>query len=283
MNCPQCKYLLFGLSEPRCPECGRPFEATDFAFPPGGVHFLCPHCRQPYFGNDEFGLPRPRVFQCIKCGRHVAAASMIVHPVRQGVAGESLRYGNLWEHREQVGMRRAFLESAREIALRPKEFFRLAYGTDRGGAISFGIGCGYLAALALNLEMSLLSVMIAGGGVPHPLSYFRPGVFFLIFVLVPILAIVSIYSYAVLIQLALELVGVHHAEFDETIQTVAYAGAVWPAMIVPFVGLPWMVAVVCVGLEQFHGISRRKALAAAILPIFIFIGLSITTGVYLMM
>lgn len=282
MNCPHCKYLLFGLSEPRCPECGRPFEATDFAFPPGAVHFLCPHCRQPYFGNDEFGLPRPRTFQCIKCARHVAASTMIVHPVRADVAGEALRYGNAWEHREQIGMGRAFVESAREIALRPKEFFRLAYGTDRGGAISFGIGCGYLAALALNLAMSLLSVMI-GGGVPHPLSYFRPGVFFLIFVLVPILAIIGIYGYAVLAQLTLAVLGARYAEFDETIQTVSYAGAVLPAMVVPFIGLPWMAAVVCVGLEQFHGVSRKKALVAAVFPMFVFIGLSIGTGVYLAM
>src|SRR5438552_9514787 len=141
MNCPQCGYSLFGLTEPRCPECGRRFEVTDFTFRPTAVHFLCPHCRQPYLGNDEHGLPRPSSFQCVRCRRWITAGSMIVQPIRDDATGESLRFGNAWELREKLGRGRAFYQSVAQLVSDPGEFFRVSYGNDNSGALMFAVLC----------------------------------------------------------------------------------------------------------------------------------------------
>src|SRR5437870_2533200 len=119
MNCPQCGYSLFGLSEPRCPECGRPFEVTDFTFRPTSVHFLCPHCHLAYLGNDENGLPRPSSFQCLRCRKYITANMMIVQPIREDATGESLRFGNPWELRERIGKLRAFFTSYAQLVTAP--------------------------------------------------------------------------------------------------------------------------------------------------------------------
>src|SRR5262249_57628543 len=92
MNCSKCGYLLFGVASGRCPECGVMFAATDFSFPRGAVHFLCPHCQQGYLGVDQHGLPFPRTFRCVKCEQPIRAAEMAVRPIREGVLAESLPF-----------------------------------------------------------------------------------------------------------------------------------------------------------------------------------------------
>jgi len=54
-HCANCGYNLWGLPEPRCPECGRPFTRLD-----AGPPWVCPQCGEECGG--QFG-------QCWNCGR----------------------------------------------------------------------------------------------------------------------------------------------------------------------------------------------------------------------
>lgn len=47
-RCPQCEYFLFGLTQPRCPECGRPFTFEELGTTPEAMGFAeTPDARTP--------------------------------------------------------------------------------------------------------------------------------------------------------------------------------------------------------------------------------------------
>jgi len=267
VNCPDCNYSLFGLTAPRCPECGREFAATDFSFRPGAVHFLCPHCSQAYAGNDAFGLPSPREFRCVRCRKHVAAASMIVKPVRPDARGEPLRFGNVWEHRRSEGFVRAFFDALGQLAFQARGFFRESY-FDPASALMFGMLCGYFTAFVGVVALEVFQA-VRPNKLPDPLMQFlQPSGWMILLVMVPAGVLVWMYVNAFLILLTLRMLG-RTADMDATLQVVAYAGAVLPAMILPIIGLPWYLAIIAAGIEQVTGASRLRAFVAALLPLLL--------------
>lgn len=54
-HCENCGYNLWGLPEPRCPECGQPFTRLE-----AGPAWTCPHCREQCEGQFT---------QCWNCNR----------------------------------------------------------------------------------------------------------------------------------------------------------------------------------------------------------------------
>lgn len=268
MNCPRCHYLLWELRETRCPECALPFEATDFAFPPGTVHFVCPDCGQTYLGNDDRGLPEPRRFDCVSCGRTLVAAAMPVRPVQDGARGIPLRIGTPWEHRNQVGFIRAFVDGVSRLAIQPGEYFRQCYSGYRSGAAAFSIICAYAATVVL-----LLALVLVGNLVPVRLLSnikWRLETLAFLVVLVPIAQLMWNYCYGILIQVVLFCLGRRGSDTERSVHAVAYGSAVLPAMVLmPPVGLLWYVSVVASGVENLHGTSRSQALLATLIPVLV--------------
>lgn len=281
MHCPDCRYMLFGLTAPRCPECGRGFETTDFAFRPGFVHFLCPHCRQAYAGNDEFGLPSPRNFQCVRCRKHVAASTMIVKPVRAGACGELLCFGNVWEHRAKVGLIRAFVDSLRRLVTAPREFFRESH-FDLAAAHIFCCATAYLTALMLLVVWIAAFALDSGGDVPNPRLWLPPIEIFALLFAIPAFALAWVYAYGLAMLLALRGLG-READLGPVASVAAYAGAVLPALALPFIGGPWYVLVVASGLQEAAQISRGRAVLAALAPLVAFFGLIAAFAAYRML
>src|SRR5262245_1976845 len=124
MKCTACGYLLWGLSEGRCPECAAAFEATEYAFTPGSVAFVCA-CGAAYAGTDANGWPQPQRFECPACGDAVDAGGMAVRPIAEGAYGEPLRFGTAWEQRDRVGFVRGFADDLARLTTQPEKFFRL--------------------------------------------------------------------------------------------------------------------------------------------------------------
>jgi hypothetical protein len=54
-HCQNCGYNLWGLPEPRCPECGKPFTRLD-----AGPSWVCPQCGEECEGQFA---------QCWNCGQ----------------------------------------------------------------------------------------------------------------------------------------------------------------------------------------------------------------------
>lgn len=266
MNCAKCGYLLFGLSQCRCPECGTPFATTDYAFPRGSIQFLCPRCGQSYLGIDHFGLPSPRQFACVKCGAPISASEMPVRPLRDGVVGEALRYGTPWEHRDRVGAVRAFGQTMVQIASQPRDFFRMLYGHDRWSALSFGLLAALLTAVFLLVLGRLVGAFLFG---PAALRGLGLSLGLRLVFVVPVAAMLWIYGYALGIYLCLRLFGRANADFEGCIQAVAYANAVLPAMVLPPVGLAWYVWLVWVGIRESEELTGARTVVAVALPLLV--------------
>ncbi len=263
MNCSKCGYLLFGVSSGRCPECGVMFAATDFSFPRGSVHFLCPQCQQGYIGADEYGLPFPRAFRCVKCETPIRAADMAVRPIREGVLGESLRFGSPWDHRARLGAIRSFALTLTGVCTRPGEFFRSSFGTDRGGAIVFAVLAALMSQVvwmpfvaALNYLYPIFPALTARQAILQFIAW--------LLVFAGAWA-VWIHVYAYSICLTLWTMGAQEADMDSAVHVTGFATAVLP---VPPIGLIWYFLVVVRGIrELFQTTAMRAWIAGAMLPL----------------
>lgn len=270
MNCVRCDYLLWNLPQCRCPECGLAFETTDYAFPKGAVHFVCPHCEQSYLGTDDRGLPQPRRFDCVGCGHPVDAARMAVRPIEESAAGEPLRFGTAWQRRRRVGLLRGYIDALAQLALNPSEYLRLASANRNDGTLVFSVASAYLAAVVFLGVIVLFRNIGLAAWIPDPSGLLTfPWVIYLAFA-VPLAHMAWTYLYGLLIQAVLWSLGQQDCELESSVRAVALGSAVLPAVLLfPPVGLVWYLVVVCSGLEQFHEMPRTRALTAALVPMLV--------------
>jgi hypothetical protein len=270
MNCVRCNYLLWDLDENRCPECGLPFETTDYSFQRDAVAFICP-CGQSYAGNDENGLPWPRQFNCTMCENPLDAAQLRVKPLSDSAAGQPIRLGTPWERRDRVGFLRGFLDGVARLAMQPAEFFRLTSTSHNHGEIIFSVLCAYIGA---GLFLAALVLLQAGGllsGLPDIRALLPGRVGLLILAGVPLVQITWNYLYGLLIEIVLAVLGHHHpSDYESSVRAVAFGSAVLPAvMLLPPVGLLWYINVVSNGVEHMHQTTKAHALVATLIPILL--------------
>ncbi len=265
MNCVHCGYLLFNLTRTRCPECGTPFQVTDYGFPPGQVHFLCPHCGQGYLGTDGFGLPGPRSFRCVKCNEPVMASEMIVRPLRDDVVGDCLRYGSVWDHREKIGLLRAYVQSTAQLLTRPADFFRKAFLNDRGEAVLYSTLSAGAGAVLLYVMIQVLNAL--GLGFVIAFTSISRAVATAVICWGALLVWNALFG--VVAGLALRVMGARFADLDACFQIASYASAALPALVFPPAAVVWYVFIVAVGLSRTHEMSQARALVAAMMPLLV--------------
>jgi hypothetical protein len=87
MRCKQCDYPLWNLRSRQCPECGRPFQPSEFEFVSNSVRFCCPHCNQDYYGTGTKGHLVPSEFTCVRCHHNIRMDDMVLLPT-EGVQEE---------------------------------------------------------------------------------------------------------------------------------------------------------------------------------------------------
>ncbi|MCG8405581.1 MAG: hypothetical protein MI923_10330 [Phycisphaerales bacterium] len=273
MNCVGCQYLLWDLPENRCPECGDPFDVTDYAFGRDSVQFLCDRCGQTYEGGDSLGLPNPRRFECVGCGHMLDVAKMRVRPITEDAFGEPLNYGTPWANRHQVGLVRAFLDSVARLAIQPGEYFRLSSPTQNHGALLFSVLCAYMATVTLLAGIELLQ---RAGVVNTSVSFFEPKVLFIILTAVPFIQLVWNHLYGFFIHVILWSLGLQSCDFERSVRAVAFGNAVLPALLIlPPIGLLWYIGVVSSGVEHFNATTRSRALLATLIPVLLLVNLAL--------
>jgi hypothetical protein len=124
MRCLGCGYELWNMQPGCCPECGRRWSYGDFAFRPGRVQFLCPHCEHAYAGLGPDGRPWPESFDCRACGQHVTLDLMRALPAPGMDVNQVIANLHPWEERARTGRWRAFWRTAIASMLRPAELGR---------------------------------------------------------------------------------------------------------------------------------------------------------------
>lgn len=286
MRCRHCDYLLFNLTHPECPECGRRFDVADYHFAPGDVSFHCPHCDQAYFGNDDCGLPSPRQFRCTQCGRDVTLADLRVVPERNGAMGWT---GSAWDNRRRHGLVSAWWSTFKQTLTHPTAFYREHVGRSIGEAYLFSVITCYVGMVPAMIAQTLiawtfmqgavaLSGMAGGGSVPAPpiaLLALLYGFFAL--VMPPLMPFVVSGFYALTTHLALLVLVPQRQHFSATLRTAMYSMSAFALYAVPVcggsIGGIWQLVIYVNGIKEVHHTNGWIAAIAALWPIVLLIGL----------
>ena len=280
MQCKHCDYLLFNLTQPVCPECGRAFDHERYRFEPGSVSFNCPHCDQEYYGNDRQGLPYPREFTCVRCGEAVTLRELRVVPKGDDAYGEPAG-DSPWDHRRRLGLVKAWWQTLVMTLIKPGLLFRTHQGKSNMEAWLFAVISNYVGLLPyFLLQTAVMGVFgalaTAGGGgrgafppiwlfaaMYIPLGLIGPLVF------PAIQAAVN----AAFIQLGLLVLAPDRKSIGHTYRVALYAQGPTALAIVPFCGVYvasiWSLVTLIIGVAEVHRITGLRAVIAVLWPLVV--------------
>ena len=214
-------------------------------------------------------------------GPTVAPGGEVLAPAA-GVA----RSGLPWEHREQLGLVKAFSDTLIMVLTKPVEAFQVM--RTEGGLVDpvlyavIGGSLGFIVYFLFTLLFGSFGMM---GGQRNPFGAMFGGAIGTIFVIIfcPILIALSVFIGAGIIHLCLMLVGGAKKSYETTLRVVCFAtGSTQPLLIVPFCGSfvagIWGLIVECIGLARAHETDVGRAVLAILLPVIVCCG-----GAFLLM
>jgi hypothetical protein len=124
MHCKRCDYPLWDLAARVCPECGLGFSPVDYEFVVNSVRFMCPYCRQAYYGTGERGHLVPRRFNCVKCAKEVDEAEMVLLPTAGVSEVQTVGGAVAWRERHKKGVVPSFFRAIGQSAFVPHQLAR---------------------------------------------------------------------------------------------------------------------------------------------------------------
>ncbi len=281
MRCTHCDYLLFNLTQPTCPECGRSFDIGWYRFEPAAVSFHCPHCDQAYYGNDAQGLPTPRAFTCVGCNHPIHLNLLRVVPQRPDAVGRRIDE-TPWDQRRANGTFRAWWATLKMVMVKPTEFFRLQANPSISDAwfFSFISMCVGLAAVGL-YQVVFLGLfaglgMFAAGAAPMPWG----------FVILPMLggmvfgALLGPFIYggifACTIHMALFFLAPQRREMGRTFRAAIYCMGPYAVCVIPMCGSSiagvWMLVSLICAVKEVHQTNGWVAALAVLWPVVLLVG-----------
>ena len=180
-----------------------------------------------------------------------------------------------WEDQENLGFSEGILRTLKESLFNPHAFFsRLP---DRGGFL-----LPVLYALIVETVGSLVSYAWAFSWDQSWLGMVKfPGFWAIVAgMLVPILVLVRVVISTMALHVSLFLVGGANKDFEATFRVVCYSSGPELFNAVPVVGwavaLVWEIYLTVVGIQEVHGTTTARALAAVLLPVILCCGLIFT-------
>ncbi|MHC5112758.1 MAG: hypothetical protein ACYTHJ_23125 [Planctomycetota bacterium] len=301
MQCPNCEYLLFNLTQPVCPECGQGFRVDDFRFKLGTVSFQCPTCDQAYYGNDSHGLPYPRQFNCVRCGEAVHVNNMRVVPLAADTS-EISQDTTPWSQRKKIGFWKAWWKTVGMTMTQQRQFFSAQQDHSLREAWIFATTTYYVGyALAMLfayplmfLLMKLFGAAAGGGGIT-----FGPGVagitgaslslminILYVVLLPPVLPWLVGGMQALTTQLGLLVLARERKNLHTTLRVAMYSAGPYALYAVPLcgghIGGIWAIVTYVLGVMTVHRISGGRAALAVLWPILAFTFLGIAAALVLL-
>lgn len=279
MQCRKCHYELWNTPSRQCPECGEPFTPSDYRFAPNSVKFICPQCRQIYYGTDVNGHLDPPAFDCVSCGQSVTMDQMLLEPA-DGRGSASLPTAwNPWIDARGRNILMRWLISVGYSLVMPN---RLIDGTPVGSRVAsaWWFALVTLAIYAAGTALPLLLIgavsMLFGNADPGLLLF--SGVAWLLPVVVPILFTLI---WGLTAHALLRVTGETLAGIGRTYQCLFYGAGAMVILVIPcigpyfsFLGCVWWTVSSTIMLslgQRVHG--GRAALATLTLPVVIFVSI----------
>jgi len=175
VHCKRCDYPLWDLAARVCPECGLGFSPTEYEFVVNSVRFMCPHCRQAYYGTAEGGHLWPRRFACVKCTKGVDESEMVLLPTA-GVSEVQTVGGVVpWRERATRGRFKSFFKTIGLSAFLPHRLAKYCGQTTSPGEawwfgmlvvlLSVATGIGWMGVFCLTMQYSRLGIQAGGSDI----------------------------------------------------------------------------------------------------------------------
>jgi hypothetical protein len=280
VRCRKCQYALWNLEGRQCPECGEAFRPSTYRFAPDSVRFLCPHCRQQYFGTDGAGLPVPRAFACVSCRREIELDQMIVAPI-PGVDEDETRGVVVgWLARRELGFWRGLGRTVLDAHIRPLQLAgalppdastRSALGFAAVVLTIYGVVGG---ALLFVVAMGMVpGVYIISGSGSTQSGWVALAALPLGGVIGVLLVVLLLGLWALLAHGVLRLSGRAEGGIKGTVQALAYGSGAGSLMGIPclggnFVPVAWVWWAISAALMMtgIHKVSPTRAVVATFTP-----------------
>ena len=290
MHCRQCGYPLWNLSQPRCPECGTPFDLRTYRFIPQTVAFACPHCHHLHggIGNNHLPSNDPQAL-CLRCGQVMNVPSMSVVPLVENP--QTIPTTLIpWEERKRLGLFSAWWQTTKLAMLKPSQL-----GQQLSPDSKLRDGYRFAAFTLLSgilINGGLLLLILAGSGwlMAGSLPLSQVVLFGLITLAVSI-SIIFLVPWWITLANALPthfilwLSGKSRHKLKTTVLTYWYAMAAYSLFIIPLCGFIligiggiWMLISAILILKHSQKLSTAWAVFAVLLPSLFFYILQLFSG-----
>jgi len=272
VRCRQCNYRLWNLASRQCPECGKPFRPSEYDFTPNSVQFLCPRCRQTYYGTNPRGHLEPSAFNCVKCGTFLTMDDTLLLPADGVVEEQTELLAVPWLERETRGRVRAWWATAVMALKQPQQMMAaLPEGYPVGGAVWYSFVTNLLifaVSIGLIFSIPMLVAAFASG------RFGPAAVGMLIAVVMVVGAAVStilwMAVWGLLTHGVLRVIAQPQRGLARTLQAVCFSSGANVVTAIPCLGLyvgwiAWIVSAVLM-VKRGQGVSGARAAIAVAGP-----------------
>jgi hypothetical protein len=244
----------------------------------------------------EAGMSDWRPLSQVMAGKPAAATpapgateanALPVSPSSTGSDAGAAGAGLPWEHREQLGIFKAYFDTVVLVLTKPGQAFAMMKTEgDLMGPMLFALigGCAGMIVSFL-FQLALQS---AGFMADRQTAAFGMGVVGIWAVgyvlLIPVIVIVGMFIGSGILHLCLMIVGGARKPFETTFRVVCFSsGSTYLLSMIPVCGglitLVWNIVLECIGLARAHEIETGKAVLAVLLPVVVCCVGSILLGI----
>lgn len=195
-----------------------------------------------------------------------------------------------WEHRQELGLVKAWFDTVSLVITRPSDAFTMM--RPEGGMtdpLLFGLIGGCAGSVVSLLFQGVMQSIPGFGGNDDVFRYF--GVSHLAFIIIcavlsPLLVAFGLFLGSAILHLCLMLVGGANRSFETTFRVACFTGGSANLFnMIPvcggFIALVYSIVLYCIGLSRAHQTTTGKALLAIFLPLIVCCGVGVLLGVVL--
>jgi len=193
---------------------------------------------------------------------------------------------NAWENRNRIGFAAAFVETTREVLLRPQAFFRtMPTSGGLGSPLLYAVVAGWIGLAAAAFYQAIWVSILGPSTLPFGLD--RRELAYLFdwleswtglltqAVFGGLSVAISVFVAAAILHVVLLVLGGARRGFEATFRVVCFSQATTlllliPLFLIPFCGLlvfVWCLALYVIGLAEAHQAGYGQAIAAVLLPL----------------
>jgi hypothetical protein len=211
-------------------------------------------------------------------------------PLSVTAAPAAAASGLPWEHRQQLGLVKAWFDTVSLLITRPSDAFTMM--RPEGGMtdpLLFGLIGGCAGSVVSLLLQGVMQSIPGFGGNDEVFRYF--GVSHLAFIIIcavlsPLLVAFGLFLGSAILHLCLMLVGGANRSFETTFRVVCFAGGAANLFsMIPICGgviaAIYQIVLNCIGLSRAHPTTTGKALLAIFLPLIVCCGVCVLLGAVL--